>query len=205
EDDTTIAFTEDVAARYEAYGWQVLEVTGEDVDGILNAVESAKQEKNKPTFIRMRSVIAYGAPTAVNTGASHGAALGPEEISGVPDEPFPVEEEIIEHTRQLIARGEAAEAEWRKSFDAWAEANPENKGLFDRLFAGELPEGFDAELPSYEAGESVATRKASGAALQALAKKMPELWGGSADLADRKSTRLNSSHVSISYAVFCLK
>ena len=197
EDDTTIAFTEDVAARYEAYGWQVLEATGEDVEGILDAVERAKQEKNKPTFIRMRSVIAYGAPTAVNTGASHGAALGAEEISGIkqnlgfPDEPFPVEEEIIEHTRQLIERGEAAEAEWRKSFDAWAEANPENKALFDRLFSDELPEGFDAELPSYEAGESVATRKASGAALQALAKKMPELWGGSADLAGSNNTLIN--------------
>ena len=200
EDDTTIAFTEDVAARYEAYGWQVLEVTGEDIESILDAVERAKQEKNKPTFIRMRSVIAYGAPTAVNTGASHGAALGAEEISGVkqnlgfPDEPFPVEEEIIEHTRQLIERGEAAEAEWRKSFDAWAEANPENKALFDRLFAGELPEGFDAELPSYEAGESVATRKASGAALQALAKKMPELWGGSADLAGSNNTLINGEN-----------
>src|SRR5699024_11268030 len=96
EVDTSIAFTEDVAARYEAYGWQVLEATGEDVEGILDAVERAKQEKNKPTFIRMRSVIAYGAPTAVNTGASHGAALGAEEISGLkqnlgfPDEPFPV-------------------------------------------------------------------------------------------------------------------
>lgn len=199
EDDTTIAFTEDVSARYAAYGWQVLDVTGEDVSGILKAVEEAKQEKNKPTFIRMRSVIAYGATNAINTGASHGAALGAEEISGIkanlgfPDEPFPVEEEIIAHTRKLIERGAEAERQWQEGFEAWAMANPEQKQLFDRLQAGELPENFDAELPTYAAGESVATRKASGAAIQVLARQMPELWGGSADLAGSNNTLIDGA------------
>lgn len=199
EDDTTIAFTEDVVARYEAYGWQTLEVTGEDVAGILDAVERAKAETTKPTFIRLRSVIAYPAPNALNTGASHGAALGAEEISGIkeilgfPDSPFPVEDNIVEHARGLVTRGEEAQAQWQKSFDEWAENNPENKALFDRLFARELPENFDAQLPTWDAGENLATRKASAAALQALGATMPELWGGSADLAGSTNTIIEGS------------
>ncbi|KAB3523479.1 transketolase [Corynebacterium sp. zg254] len=194
EDDTTIAFTEDVSKRYEAYGWQTLKVTGEDVEGILDAVEQAKKDTTRPTFIRMRSVIAYPAPTKMNTGGSHGAALGTEEITGIkkelgfPDEPFPVEDEVVEHTRKLVERGAQAHAQWNKSFDEWATANPEKKALLDRLTARDLPSDFDAELPTWDAGESVATRKASEAALQALGKTLPELWGGSADLAGSTNT-----------------
>lgn len=199
EDDTQIAFTEDVVARYESYGWQTLEVTGEDVEGILNAVEKAKAEVNRPTFIRVRSVIAYPAPNAMNTGASHGAALGAEEITAIkqeldfPDTPFPVEDDVVAHTRQLVERGAEAHEEWNKAFDAWAAANPENKALFDRLFARELPADFADELPSWDAGDSVATRKASEATLQALGAKLPELWGGSADLAGSTNTIIKES------------
>lgn len=199
EDDTQIAFTEDVVARYESYGWQTLEVTGEDVEGILDAVEKAKAEVNRPTFIRVRSVIAYPAPNAMNTGASHGAALGAEEISAIkqeldfPDTPFPVEDDVVAHTRQLVERGAEAHEEWNKAFDAWAAANPENKALFDRLFARELPADFADELPSWDAGDSVATRKASEATLQALGAKLPELWGGSADLAGSTNTIIKKS------------
>ena len=199
EDDTQIAFTEDVVARYESYGWQTLEVTGEDVEGILDAVEKAKAEVNRPTFIRVRSVIAYPAPNAMNTGASHGAALGAEEITAIkqelnfPNTPFPVEDNVVAHTRQLVERGAEAHAEWNKAFDAWAAANPENKALFDRLFARELPDDFADELPTWDAGDSVATRKASEATLQALGAKLPELWGGSADLAGSTNTIIKGS------------
>lgn len=199
EDETTIAFTEDVVKRYEAYGWQTLEVTGEDVEGILDAVEKAKAETSRPTFIRLRSVIAYPAPNAMNTGASHGAALGAEEISEIkqeldfPDKPFPVEDNVINHTRELQQRGADAHAEWNEQFEKWAEANPENKQLFDRLFARELPADLTADMPTWEAGESIATRKASEASLQALGAAMPELWGGSADLAGSTNTIIKGS------------
>lgn len=199
EDETTIAFTEDVVARYESYGWQTLEVTGEDVEGILDAVSRAKAETSRPTFIRLRSVIAFPAPNAMNTGASHGSALGAEEISQIkqeldfPDSPFPVEDNVIKHTRELTQRGADAHAQWNEQFEKWAEANPENKQLFDRLFARELPAEFSAELPTWDAGDSVATRKASEAALQVLGAQLPELWGGSADLAGSTNTIIKDS------------
>ncbi|WP_048758564.1 transketolase [Corynebacterium vitaeruminis] len=199
EDDTTIAFTENVADRYRAYGWQVIEVDGgEDVAALEAAVEEAKKDTERPTFIRVRTVIAYPAPTKMNTGASHGAALGGEEIVGIKealgfdtDKSFDVADEVIEHTRKLVERGAEAHAQWQVKFDEWAAANPERKALLDRLTAGELPEGFDAELPTWEPDEKgVATRKASEAALQALGKALPELWGGSADLAGSNNTVL---------------
>lgn len=199
EDETNIAFTEDVVKRYESYGWQTLEVTGEDVEGILDAVERAKVETSKPTFIRLRSVIAYPAPNKMNTGASHGSALGADEITGIkqelgfPDEPFPVEDEIIAHSRQLVERGAKAHAEWQKSFDEWAAANPENKKLYDRLYARELPTDVAAQMPTWSAGESIATRKASEATLQVLGEHLPELWGGSADLAGSTNTIIKGS------------
>lgn len=199
EDETNIAFTEDVVKRYESYGWQTLEVTGEDVEGILDAVERAKAETSKPTFIRLRSVIAYPAPNKMNTGASHGSALGADEITGIkqelgfPDEPFPVEDEIIDHSRQLVERGAKAHAEWQKSFDEWAAANPENKKLYDRLYARELPTDVAAQMPTWSAGESIATRKASEATLQVLGEHLPELWGGSADLAGSTNTIIKGS------------
>ena len=197
EDDTQIAFNEDVLARYEAYGWQTLTVeSGEDVTAILDAVEKAKAETNKPTMIRVKTVIGYPAPNMMNTGAVHGAALGAEEVAAVKevlgfdaDASFPVEDNIIEHTRQLVERGAQAHSEWQKLFDDWAAGNPDNKALFDRLTARELPAGWADELPTWSPDEKgIATRKASEASIQALAKTLPELWGGSADLAGSNNT-----------------
>nr|WP_255550175.1 transketolase [Corynebacterium sp. TAE3-ERU2] len=196
EDDTTIAFTEDVAKRYEAYGWQVLEVTGEDVTAIEDAIAQAKAETSRPTFIRMRSVIAYPAPNAMNTGASHGAALGEEEVAAIkreldfdPEAHFAVDDAVIAHTREAVERGKEKVAAWTEKFDAWSEANPENRALFDRLKAYTLPEGYADELPTWDAdAKGVATRKASEAVLQALGATLPELWGGSADLAGSNNT-----------------
>ena len=188
-----------MADRYRAYGWQVIEVDGgEDVAALEAAVEEAKKDTERPTFIRVRTVIAYPAPTKMNTGASHGAALGGEEIAGIKealgfdtDKSFDVADEVIEHTRKLVERGAEAHAQWQVKFDEWAATNPERKALLDRLTAGELPEDFDAELPTWEPDEKgVATRKASEAALQALGKALPELWGGSADLAGSNNTVL---------------
>ncbi len=197
EDDTQIAFTEDVMKRYEAYGWQTLEVgSGEDVAAILEAVEEAKAETTRPTIIRVKTVIGYPAPTMMNTGAVHGAALGEEEVAATkkilgfdPDVSFPEEEKVLNHTRKLVERGAEKHAEWQKNFDEWAEKNPERKALLDRTTARELPEGWDAELPTWDVDpKGVATRKASEAVLQALGKTLPELWGGSADLAGSNNT-----------------
>ena len=200
EDNTDIAFTEDVVARYAAYGWQTLEANAEDVVGILAAVEEAKADTSRPTFVRIRSVIGYPAPTKMNTGGVHGAALGGDEVAGVkealgfdPAESFAVADEVIAHTRQLSARAAADRAEWQKGFDAWATAAPEAKAFLDRITARELPEGFDADLPTWEPGQAVATRKASEAALQALGATLPELWGGSADLAGSTNTIIKGS------------
>ncbi|MDK6260125.1 transketolase [Corynebacterium frankenforstense] len=202
EDDTDIAFDEDVPARYAAYGWQVLDVEGgEDVTAILEAVEEAKKDTSRPSFIRVRTVIGYPAPNKMNTGASHGAALGADEVAAVkkelgfdPEKDFDVDDDVLAHTRKLRERGAARHAEWQERFDAWAEANPERKALFDRLTAGELPEGWDAELPTWEPDEKgIATRKASAAVLQALGKTLPELWGGSADLAGSNNTTIEGS------------
>ncbi|WP_297851033.1 transketolase [uncultured Corynebacterium sp.] len=197
EDDTQIAFNEDVLARYEAYGWQTLTVeSGEDVAAILEAVEKAKAETSKPTMIRIKTVIGYPAPNLMNTGAVHGAALGADEVAAVKEvlgfnasENFPVEDNVIAHTRKLVERGAAAHKEWQELFDAWAASNPDRKSLLDRLSARELPAGWADELPTWEPDEKgVATRKASEAAIQALAKTLPELWGGSADLAGSNNT-----------------
>ncbi|MEL4164200.1 transketolase [Corynebacterium bovis] len=201
ENETDIAFTEDVVARYEAYGWQTLEVTGEDVVGILDAVEKAKAETERPTFIRLRSVIAYPAPTKMGTGASHGSALGAEEVAGVKeilgfptDQSFIVEDEVLAHTRALVDRGAEEHRRWQERFDAWSESNPERRRLLDRLTARELPADFDADLPVWDEGDAdLATRKASEAVLQALGATLPELWGGSADLAGSTNTIIKDS------------
>ena len=201
ENETDIAFTEDVVARYEAYGWQTLEVTGEDVVGILDAVEKAKAETERPTFIRLRSVIAYPAPTKMGTGASHGSALGAEEVAGVKeilgfptDRSFIVEDEVLAHTRALVDRGAEEHRRWQERFDAWSESNPERRRLLDRLTARELPADFDADLPVWDEGDDdLATRKASEAVLQALGATLPELWGGSADLAGSTNTIIKDS------------
>ena len=197
EDDTNIAFNEDVNARYEAYGWHVQTVeSGEDVVSILEAVENAKAETSRPSFIRVKTVIGYPAPNKMNTGGVHGAALGDDEVAATkeilgfdPAVNFHIDDEVIAHTRKLADRGEEKKAAWQQKFDAWASANPENKALFDRLAARELPEGFAEDLPSWDADpKGVATRKASEAAIQALAAKLPEMWGGSADLAGSNNT-----------------
>lgn len=195
EEDTAIAFTEDVCARYRAYGWQVLEIEGgENVQAFEDAVAAAKADP-RPTFIRVRTIIGYPAPTMMNTGSVHGAALGEAEVAATkqelgfdPNVHFPMSDELIAHTRKLIDRGAAKHAEWQQKFDQWAAKNPERKALFDRISARELPADFADGLPQWDAGESVATRKASEATLQALGAAMPELWGGSADLAGSNNT-----------------
>ena len=196
EDDTNIAFNEDVVARYEAYGWHVQTVeSGEDVVAIEEAVKAAQAETERPSFIRVKTVIGYPAPNKMNTGGVHGAALGNDEVAATkevlgfdPERSFHIDDEVIEHTRKLRERGAEKHAAWQKKFDEWAAANPENKALFDRMQARELPQGFDAELPVWEPGESLATRKASEATIQALAASLPEMWGGSADLAGSNNT-----------------
>ncbi|WP_158852281.1 transketolase [Saccharothrix deserti] len=202
EDDTTIALSEDTAKRYEAYGWHVQVVEGgENVAGILEALENAKAETERPSFILLRTIIGYPAPNKQNTGAAHGAALGADEVAEVkrilgfdPEQTFEVADEVLEHTRSVIKRGEAAKSEWQKSFDAWAEANPERKALLDRLVVRGLPEGWAEALPSWEPdAKGVATRKASGEVLNALRDVLPELWGGSADLAESNLTTMKGS------------
>jgi transketolase len=202
EDDTRIAHSEDVAARYRAYGWHVEEVdwtsTGsyvEDIDALYQAILRGKAEIERPTFIKLRTVIGWPAPNAQNTGAVHGAAMGTDEISatkrilGLPDEPFGVQDDVIEHTRKALERGSEARAEWQTAFEAWHQGAGERAELFDRLAAGKLPDGWEEALPTYEPSEKgVATRKASGDVLSALAPVLPELWGGSADLAGSNNT-----------------
>lgn len=202
EDDTQIAFTEDVLARYEAYGWQTITVeSGEDVAAIERAVEEAKAETAKPTIIRLKTVIGFPAPNLQNTGAAHGAALGSEEIKLVKEElgfdtdvDFPEEEDVIAHTRALAERSAAVREEWQQGFDDWAARNPERKALFDRLSARELPENWKAEFPTWEPdAKGLATRKASEAAIQAAAAALPELWGGSSDLAGSNNTLIKGA------------
>ncbi|NUS42178.1 MAG: transketolase [Mycobacteriaceae bacterium] len=202
EDDTTIALTEDTAARYAAYGWHVQVVAGgENVSAILAAVEAAKAVTDRPSFILLRTVIGYPAPNKMNTGAAHGAALGADEVAAVktalgfdPAQTFEVSDAVIAHTRALAERGAAARAGWQQGFDAWAAANPERKALFDRLYGGQLPQGWAATLPSWEPDpKGLATRKASGKTLAALGPVLPELWGGSADLAESNNTTIPDS------------
>ncbi|MGC5628005.1 transketolase [Georgenia sp. Z1344] len=206
EDDTSIAFSEDTVARYEAYGWHVQVVdftkggTGyeEDVDALNAAIEAAKAETERPSFIALKTVIGWPAPTLQGTGTAHGAALGQEEVAGTkkvlgfdPEEHFAVADEVIERTRtQAAERASAARATWEKSYDAWRTAAPERAALLDRLVAKELPEGWTDALPEFEAGKAVSTRKASGQVLTALAPVLPELWGGSADLAGSNNTTM---------------
>ncbi|ARJ07296.1 transketolase [Cnuibacter physcomitrellae] len=207
EDDTNIAFTEDVRARYEAYHWHVQVVdwkkTGqyvEDVQALYEAIEAAKAETSKPSLIILKTIIGWPSPKKQNTGKIHGSALGGDELKGLkevvgfdPEQSFVVAEDVIEHTRGAIARGSELKAEWQKGFDAWAAAKPEKKALFDRLEAGELPDDIESALPVFEAGKDSSTRSASGKVLNALAEKLPELWGGSADLAESNNTTIESA------------
>jgi transketolase len=199
EDDTTIALSEDTAKRYEAYGWHVQVVeSGEDVTDILKAVEAAKAETSRPSFIQLKTVIGWPAPKKMNTYQAHGSALGAEEVAAVkeildfnPGESFEIDDPVLAHSREVIKRGQEAHAAWQKTFDAWAAREPERKELFDRLTALQLPAGWEKALPSWDPDpKGVSTRKASGAVLNALADVLPELWGGSADLAESNNTTM---------------
>ncbi len=199
EDDTDIALSEDTPARYAAYGWHVQIVEGgENVVGIEEAVGAAKKVTDKPSFIAVRTIIGYPAPNLMNTGKAHGAALGDEEVAEVkkilgfdPDKTFEVRDGVIEHTRKLVARGKEAHEQWQGEFDAWAQREPERKALLDRLLAQELPDGWDADLSHWEPdSKPLATRAAFGKVLNDVAPKLPELWGGSADLAGSNNTTI---------------
>ena len=200
EHDTNIALSEDTVERYRAYGWHVQEVEGgENVVGIEEAIAEAKKVTDKPSFIAVRTIIGYPAPTKMNTGGVHGSALGAEEVAATkrvlgfdPDKTFEVRDEVIEHTRKLVDRGREAHEKWQADFDAWAQREPERKALLDRLTAGELPDGWDADITHWEPGsKAVATRAAFGQVLNDVAPKLPELWGGSADLAGSNNTTIN--------------
>lgn len=206
EDDTNVAFSEDVAARYEAYGWHVQRVdwlkTGdyvEDIAELDRAVAAAKAETSQPSLICLRTIIGWPAPTKQNTGGAHGSKLGADEIKETkqilgfdPEQDFPVTDEVLSHARKVRDRGTEARQQWQHSYDAWREANPERAQLWDRLQAGELPEGWEQALPDFPAGEAVATRAASGKVINAIAPELPELWGGSADLAGSNNTVISS-------------
>lgn len=202
EDDTRIALSEDTAKRYESYGWHVLTVHGgEDVAGILDAIEQARAETDRPSLIVLRTVIGYPAPTMMNTGKVHGAALGADELAAVkravgldPGRSFQVDDEVLRHAREVADRGRADREKWQLEFDAWAKRNPERKALLDRISARELPAGWAGDLPTWEpGGKGVATRKASAAVLAKLGEVLPELWGGSADLAESNNTTIKGA------------
>lgn len=205
EGDTEIAFTEDVLKRYEAYGWHVQFVDWtagadgyvEDVDALHAAIEAAKAVTDRPSFIGLRTIIAWPSPTKQNTHGSHGSKLGTDEVRGLKEalgfdaeKTFDVAPEVIEHTRKALERGKQAQAEWAPRFEAWRAANPDRAALLDRLRAGELPADWADALPTFPAGKAVATRAASGEVLSALADVLPELWGGSADLAGSNNTTM---------------
>jgi transketolase len=201
EDDTNIALCEDTAARYEAYGWHVQHVEGgENVVAIEEAIAKAKAVTDKPSFISVRTIIGYPAPKLMNTGKAHGSALGDEEVAAVkkilgfdPDKKFEVRDEVIAHTRELVQRGKDAHEKWNADFEAWAKREPERKKLLDRLTAEELPDGWDADIPKWKVGDKdLATRAASGKVLNAVGPHLPELWGGSADLAGSNNTTMDN-------------
>ena len=202
EGDTHVSFTEDVAARYRAYGWHVQEVAALadgniDLASLDAAMLSAKAERTKPSLIRMHSVIAWPAPKLRGTAKSHGSALGDEEIAATkrelglnPDEKFAMPAEVFAHVRAVKDRGVAAHAAWNKKFETWSATNPARAQLLTRLQKRELPAGWDSTLPVFEAGKDVSTRAASGHVINAFAKVLPEFWGGSADLAESNNTTI---------------
>ena len=210
EGDTDIAFTEDVSARFEAYGWQVLDVdwrTGgpdgsgsyaEDLQALHEAIVAARADTERPSLIRLRTIIAWPSPTKQGQASSHGAKLGAEEIAGLkralgldPEQSFILPEDVVSHARKQAAdNARAARADWDTRFATWQQANPAGAALLERLEAHRLPEGLEEALPTWEVGESLATRAASGKVLSALAGVVPELWGGSADLAGSNNTTM---------------
>jgi transketolase len=204
EDDVNIAFSENLEDRYRSYGWHVQVVdwkkTGsyhEDVAELYEAISNAKLETDKPSLITVRTIIGWPSPKKQNTGKIHGSALGAEELAGLknalgfdPDQTFQVSSEVLDYTRSLRTRNSSAISNWQSAFDAWAKANPSGKKLFDRLQSGKVPAELDSVLPSFEADTEVSTRAASGKVLNSIAGIMPELWGGSADLAESNNTTI---------------
>lgn len=207
EDDTDVAFTENVLGRYESYGWHTQRVdwtkTGnyvEDLAELDAALRAAKAETNRPSIISLRTIIGWPSPTKADTGGIHGSKLGAEEVAGLkkvlgfnPEESFVIDAEVLDHARSVQDRGTEDRAAWQVGFDAWSAANPENAALLNRLESGELPAGWDENLPVFEAGKDVATRSASGKVINAVAGVLPELWGGSADLAGSNNTTIEGA------------
>jgi transketolase len=213
EDDTQIAKSEDVALRYEAYGWHVQTVDwtagdgraggprdehyAEDPEALYRALLAAREETGRPSLISLRTIIGWPAPNLQNTGKAHGAALGADEVAATkrvlgqdPGKSFDVPAEVLEHARRVIDRGREAHAEWAKAYDAWRAAEPARAEEFDRIKDRRLPAGWTAKLPEFEAGKGLATRAASGEVLAAIGPVLPELWGGSADLAGSNNTTM---------------
>jgi transketolase len=210
EDDTKVAKSEDVAARYAAYGFHVQTVDWrkghdagdgvyvEDVEALYTAIVAAKAETSRPSFIALRTIIGWPAPKKQNTGKIHGSALGADEVTATkqilgfdPQQSFEVSDEVLAHTRGAIERGRTLHAEWDKAFEAWKQSAGERAALLERLYARQLPVGWEKALPEFPpSAKGVATRKASGDTLSALASVLPELWGGSADLAESNNTTM---------------
>ncbi|MFB6849169.1 transketolase [Streptomyces sp. NPDC056373] len=205
EGDTATAFSEDVLKRYEAYGWHVQRIEPRedgDVDphALYAALRAAQAETGRPSIIAMRTIIAWPAPNARNTEASHGSALGEDEVAATkrllgfdPERSFEVADEVLAHTRLALDRGAEAHTAWDKRIAAWRGENPQRAATFDRVSKGELPEGWEDALPVFEPGKAIATRAASGKVLQALGPIVPELWGGSADLAGSNNTTIDKT------------
>lgn len=212
EGETKIAFAEDILKRYEAYGWYTDEISfiqpdgsyKEDIEGLTKVLEKAEQVTDRPKFIKVDTLIAWPTPGKTNDPSSHGSALGVDAVRGLketlgfdPDVDFPVDEEALANARKVAERGLKAHAEWDEAFAKWAAANPDKAALYERIHAGKLPEDFDRAIDDleagYEVGAKVATRKASGAVLNALAAVMPELWGGSADLGGSNNTDIKGA------------
>ena len=202
EGDTAVSFSEDVLTRYSSYGWNTDHVEMNS-DGSLNvvglnaALERATSITDRPTIIRVRNIIGWPAPKLQNTGKIHGSALGDEEVAATkialgvdPEKTFEVSPEVISHTRNVVVRGQQAHADWKLQLEKWRAANPEKSELLDRLSSGELPAGWEKSIPKFEAGKEIATRKASGDVINAIASVVPEFWGGSADLGESNLTTI---------------
>ncbi len=207
EDDTNISYSEDVLKRYEAYGWDVQRVdwtkTGEyveDIAELYTALLKAKAETSKPSIISLRTVIGFPSPTKQNTGKIHGSALGGAEVAALktalgfdPEQSFEVDPAVLAHAREVVERGAAAHSDWNTGFEAWKSANADAAALLERIEARELPAGWDEALPAFAAGKDVSTRAASGKVLNAIGPVLPELWGGSCDLAESNNTTIEGS------------
>ena len=203
EGDTHNAFTEDVSARYRAYGWHVIDVAAAsngnvDIAALDAAMVAAKKETTKPSLIRMKSVIAWPAPKAQGTAGSHGSALGDEEIAATkvalglnPEEKFAMPADVLAHARLVKDRAAKVRKEWNSKFATWQSGNPEQAKLLERLRAKALPAGWDTDIPTFAPGKDVATRAASGQVINAIAKHLPEFWGGSSDLAGSNNTSID--------------